>query len=99
MGRDKAMRKLFNVSVYTKSIDWSYEKEWRVVSFKRPEENGSYSDYSFDGKSIGNLYLGPLVNNDAKQVLIDAAKRYKQMNIYESSIEVSRKINFKLING
>ncbi len=94
MRHENALDRLFETSVYTKSEDWSYEHEWRVASFKRQHEYGSYSDYPFDRESIGNLYLGPLINDTAKNKLISASKEYEHMNVYESKISVSRKITF-----
>ncbi len=99
MRHEDALECLFNTSVYTKSEDWSYEHEWRVASFKRPHENGSYSDYSFDRESVGNLYLGPLMYNAEKNRLISASLEYEQMSVYESEINVSRKITFNQIKG
>jgi hypothetical protein len=99
MEQTKALRKIFEASVYTKSTDWSYEHEWRVASFKRPHETGHFSDYPFDGRSIGNLYLGPLISEKTKNSLMQLSSKYPRMNIYQARIGISRKIIYKPIHG
>jgi len=99
MEQEKALKKLFDASVYTKSTDWSYEYEWRIASFKRPHDKGHYSDNPFNGRSIGNLYLGPLIDEDLKEKLVQLSSRYPRMNIYEANIGISRKIIFEQISG
>jgi hypothetical protein len=45
--------------VLTKTTDWTYQKEWRVVSFYSPGESGHYSDYSFRPREVRSVYLYP----------------------------------------
>ena len=94
LDHEPALLKSFDVSAHTKSEDWSYEKEWRIASFKRPGEEGFFSDYGFDGKSIGNIYLGPLIENNMKSRIVDASKKHENARVYNSEITVGRKILF-----
>lgn len=96
---DKALAKLFDICMYEKSKDWEYEKEWRVASFKRPNDSGAYTDYKFGEKEIGNLYLGPLIEPDDKEKLIRLSNKYNNMKVIESHIVAGRKLTFKVING
>jgi len=98
MEKEIALKKLFDASVYTKSNDWSYENEWRIASFKGASEIGDYSDYLFDGRSIGNIYLGPLICQEAKKNLIGLSKKYPCIDVYQANIGVSRKIMFERIS-
>lgn len=99
MPKEKALETLFELCMYTKSKDWEYEKEWRMGSFKRPNDAGPHNDYKFDPRSIGNLYLGPLIEPDDKAALINAANEYSNMNVYISNIGASRKLSFTAIKG
>ena len=97
MPREKAVALLFKVCMYEKSEDWAYEREWRVASFKRPSDEGDYSDYKFGANEIGGLYLGPLVSSKHKQTLIVAARKYPNVEIYDSKIGPNRKLEFNQI--
>ena len=99
MPNEEALSKLLDICLYSKSEDWGYEKEWRVASFKRPEDSGPYSDYTFNEKAIGNLYLGPLIDSQVKERLILASTEYNNMQVFESDIGASRQLKFNTING
>jgi hypothetical protein len=99
MQTELAMAELFDVCMHTKSEDWGYEKEWRMASFRRPQDTGPYTDYKFDAKSVGNLYLGPLISDNDKNKLLEAAKAYSNMQIFDSYIGASRKLKFVPIKG
>lgn len=61
-----AVRHIIHESSYTKTVDWAYEQEWRVVSFKRRGEHGEYSDYKFHPLELGAIYLGPEISQEDK---------------------------------
>jgi hypothetical protein len=64
------LREFFSDYQYVKSIDWSYEREWRVVSYARPGESGLFADYSFHPRELGGIYLGPeIADQDAADIL------------------------------
>lgn len=96
--QEAAANMLFDVSMYSKSLDWAYEGEWRISSFKRPDDKGSYTDYGFNEKEVGNLYLGPFMEPEAKAALIYEAKNYRNMNVIESFIGNGRNLSFTPIN-
>jgi len=99
MEQEKAIKILFDTSIYTKSTDWAYEHEWRISSFKAPYEKGYFSDYSFNRRLIGNIYFGPLMKESEKENLIKISKGYPDMKIYEASIDIGRKISFQRISS
>ncbi|MCH7496174.1 MAG: DUF2971 domain-containing protein, partial [Candidatus Marinimicrobia bacterium] len=43
---------------YVKTTDWSYEKEWRVVSMARPGETGITADYGFQPLELAGVCFG-----------------------------------------
>ena len=97
----KAMtEKLFKLATYTKTPDWEYEKEWRVTSFRRPRETGTFSDYSFNHKELKSIYLGPLMNIHERHELLHLARKFSPHTIiYETEIGMNRHFNFKQIAG
>jgi hypothetical protein len=44
--------------VTTKARSWAYEREWRLILGRRPEENTGYADLPFDPKNVSKLLLG-----------------------------------------
>jgi len=89
-----AVAKILEVATHTKSRDWSYEKEWRVVSFKRPLETGQYSDYPFHCEDLIGVYLGPLIDTEDRRTLIGCAARYPSVKVFATSLTMSRVFSF-----
>ena len=56
--KDYDWKDAFNRCQYKKGLEWSYEKEWRVVSSARPGETGEYSDWPFSPKELTNIFFG-----------------------------------------
>ena len=50
---------LFTEYEYVKTNAWSYEKEWRIVSWARPGESGLFEDYGFNPRELTGIYFGP----------------------------------------
>lgn len=44
--------------ILTKTTDWEYQKEWRVVTICGHGEAGLFSDYRFDPRELRSVYLG-----------------------------------------
>lgn len=49
---------LFKEYEYRKTTDWSYEKEWRIVSYAKPGEGELYYDYRFNPRELAGVYFG-----------------------------------------
>ncbi len=58
----------------TKTIDWKYEKEWRVVSFMDTGESGLYSDDLFNPSEARAIYLGSKISNEDTHDIISLLK-------------------------
>ena len=89
---------LFRVATYTKSPDWSYENEWRLASYKRPDDTGLFTDYKFDPRELSCIYLGPLISPTDKTFLIEAAAKYPHIQIHEAVIGMNRTFLFNEIS-
>lgn len=70
-----------------KNIEWSYEKEWRIVAFKN-DRNAIY-----DKKSIKSIYLGAKCPEDKRIEILEwgrnNGKRIVQMKIRIDTYELS----------
>lgn len=97
MPRELAIKTILNVSTYTKSPDWSYENEWRITSFKRPSDDGLFTDYKFNSKELLSIYLGPLISQTDKASLLVACAKYPNIKIFEVTIGMSRAFVFEQI--
>ena len=69
----------------TKSLDWQYEKEWRIVSALRNPAS-EYEIISFAEEEVGGLYLGCRMAEKDKSELIEImAKKYPWAPIYQAT--------------
>jgi hypothetical protein len=94
MPRDEAVRKLLDLATYTKSPDWSYEREWRVASSKRPNDTGPYTDWGFDERELSTVYCGPMVAPDDRAAIIELSGKYPNARIFDVAIGMSREFIF-----
>ena len=83
----------------TKTTDWEYEKEWRVVSFMLPGESGLYADYPFNPPELCSVYLGcEISNEDAKDIISLLNYDLSHVRAYRAKkIEREKKISFERI--
>lgn len=94
MPQQLAIETLLRVATYTKSPDWSYEKEWRVATFMRPTDTGNFTDYKFNVRELSGLYLGPMMPPEDKTALRAALVPYSDVRIFEVEIGMSREFLF-----
>ena len=99
MPQPDAIETILHACSYTKSPDWSYEKEWRVSSRKRENETGTISDYKVSPEEFGNLYLGPHISIDDRKKLIQASNDYPNIKVFETHIGLDREFKFVEIKG
>jgi hypothetical protein len=89
---------LFRACTYSKTPDWSYEKEWRVTSFKRHFETGTISDYKFNAKEIKSIYLGPLIEQNDREEILQIVKDFlPYVSVYNCMIGMNRNFKFSKI--
>ncbi len=95
--QELGVRKMFHVATYSKDIDWSYENEWRIVTFKRPNDIGYYSDFKFNPLEISAIYLGPLISDSDRNSIISLSSEYPNSRLVEVKIGMSRELIFNEI--
>ncbi|MED4797332.1 DUF2971 domain-containing protein, partial [Priestia megaterium] len=76
-------------STIVKSIEWSYEKEWRLATIFTDRNHGFNMPF-FQPEAI---YLGAKISNDDKQKLLDIAT-LKNIDVYQMKLKDDE---FKLI--
>lgn len=91
---DEAVRRMLDVATYTKATDWSYENEWRIVSFKRPHDVGEYTDYSFNPNDLASVYVGPLMSPADRSAIAECVRTFPSAKLISVSLSLSREFVF-----
>jgi Protein of unknown function (DUF2971) len=52
------LKQFFKEYELIKATQWSYEREWRVLSYAGADESGPYADYSFFGTELHRVIIG-----------------------------------------
>ncbi len=101
LNQDAATKYIFHESCYTKTPDWSYQEEWRIVSFNRAGESGEYSDYKFNPKELSAVYLGPEISVEDRRIILSLLEReLSHVKVYSGHITNGRCIGFReLLNS
>jgi len=81
----------------TKTTNWEYQKEWRIVSFSRPGESGDYSNYGFSPREIRSVYLGcEISDEDANDIISLLNHELSHVKAYQAKrLEHERKLSFE----
>lgn len=61
----------FYRQAYTKHVDWSYEKEWRVLTKDHATDMGDYEDTPFHAEEIGAIYFGCRISASERSEFLD----------------------------
>ena len=78
------MRSLSLKKRVTKSLDWAYEKEWRVV-LKAQNENNDFDYRSLFEDELDSIYLGCRMSDKDKSAIIDLVHTTrKNIKVFES---------------
>jgi hypothetical protein len=78
----------FKKALLTKSIDWEYEKEWRIV--KTPREGGT-GKYKFANELLTGVILGATIEKNNKDLLLGWLKEYpSDIKLYQAKINETR---------
>lgn len=92
MQTEAARRALFDIATPTKSEEWSYECEWRIVTFDRPGEGARCTDYSFHQGEPEADYLGPKISDvDSAAVVSLLTTHWPDTRIVDVRIGFDRK--------
>lgn len=99
MPHELAVSTMLDASTFTKSPDWSYEKEWRITTFKRPNDTGHFTDYKFHENELAAIYLGPAISKSDRESITALAARYPAANVWNVETGMSRELQFRKSNS
>lgn len=91
---DRLMSRLFELATLTKTPDWSYEREWRVVTWKAERDTGLYTDIGFHPRALARIYLGPDMAADQRERVARIADQYPIVHLVDVSVGFSREFVF-----
>lgn len=94
-----ASEELLHIATYTKAQDWSYEDEWRIVSYKSPADSGDFSDYPFHPRELAAIYLGPLITDSNQNSLVSLMSAYPSAKVFKVSLGASREFAIHQVGG
>lgn len=84
----EVLSRMFKEAQYVKQTAWASEKEWRVVGFLRPGEEGLYSDWPFHPKELKAIYFGPSMSEEDKAELTKGLlARFPDAERYQVTID------------
>jgi len=90
---------VFTKYACTKTPEWAYEKEWRIISFCRKGETGHYSDYGFNPRELKSVYLGcDIPKEEADEIALLLQYDLAHVKLYRASkIERERRLSFEQV--
>ena len=78
-------QRIFDDLAFTKSAEWSYEREWRCYSKLRSPHGPLYEDVSFYPQEIAALYLGCRISQEDKtDVLALLQQDFSHVEAYQA---------------
>lgn len=81
--RDKLLTKTSDAIYYSKTANWAYEKEWRVMT-RRPNGVKRYSDFEFYKDELVSVTFAARIADDEQEELINLIKiKYPQCKMYK----------------
>jgi hypothetical protein len=94
------LKSVFAKYACTKTPEWEYEKEWRVISFGRQGENGYFSDYGFNPRELRSVYLGCDISAEDMADIISLLKfDLSHVKAFRGKkLERARKVAFERVN-
>lgn len=87
----EAIQKL---ATQTKSDDWSYEKEWRIVDYAEQADDSQFWDRPFSTDDLSHIYLGPLVLDHDRDHILSLASAYPNVRVFDAAIGMDRELHF-----
>jgi hypothetical protein len=84
-GPTKEQNKKTRLAIYhTKSEDWKYEKEWRVIYKVKDVDNKPYSDFKFYPQELASITFGLKMDSKNKNIILALiALNYPHCQRYE----------------
>lgn len=88
MSHEDSVAEIIDSLIFTKGLDWAYEKEYRLCVPYMIPDNSNYSTLNFYPEEFTSLYLGCRMTNECKDEAITLAKSINaQVKIYSTVLE------------
>jgi len=97
------MLEIVKAIAYTKSIEWRYEEEVRIIKFLDPQsytgsnDGGGYHIHLFEIPKdiIKNIFLGCKISSEDKKIIVELLKNYQNVNIVDTKVDEKHfRLNF-----
>lgn len=87
-GNTSELRKrTFHAIFYTKDQSWEYEREWRVITWRRDEVGAQFSDFFFYPNELESVTLGARATSvTEKRVRHLLAEKYPSTSLYRMKL-------------
>jgi hypothetical protein len=70
--------------VMCKALDWSYEKEWRILHYGMPSDQ-KFTELSFAPYEISSIYLGCRSSPEFREKVIELRnEKYRHADLYQA---------------
>jgi hypothetical protein len=99
MHEQKARAAILDLGTFRKAPEWSYEREWRVVTSRRPWDAGHFTDYPFHPEEVAAIYLGPRIDHSGREALISAARSLPRARVVQVEIGMGQSFTFTEVAG
>lgn len=77
-------RKTIDAVFYTKKLVWSYEQEWRLITWRPEEAEVLYGDYILKPEELVSVTFGARAKTEFIESVRDVAKnRYKNLSFFQ----------------
>jgi len=83
---------------YIKTMDWAYEREWRISYPCGGDGSNLYNDLKFNPGELNSVILGPDFDDSKLPFLIELIKQYRDTILLRAKFTKSREIIFEKIN-
>ena len=96
--KEKLLKETVDAIFFTKTENWAYEKEWRVMT-QRPNEDKYYSDFEFYSSELISLTLAARIDNKTALNLTSYVReKYPECLLYKIQ-SINGSSNRIIING
>lgn len=79
--------RIFHDLIYTKSLDWQNEREWRVCSGDGRNKSKEPEDICFNKHELDGLVFGRLCSDEDRAALTGLALNYPNVEFFEGKVE------------
>jgi len=83
-------KKVLEAICYTKKTFWSYEREWRAITWRPAELDRKCGDYKFYPDELESVTVGPRANADTHEAVAALRSRYPQSSMFRLDVDRDR---------